>query len=275
MSEPVRWSDPRSKGPAAMRSLLRAARLEHPGADRLRKMSAGLGLTASAGAAEAATTSKVWAAALGLHGTKLAIVIASVAVVVAGGGLLRSQGSSRTARVETGAASASSPAGTPGPPFVPEPAVDRATTPVSGATTAAPAAPPRKAPPRSAYRAVPAGPTTPARPSPASPAPARAAPVAPATAAPSTEASLVQRARSALEADPAQALALADEADDRFPSGALVEERQVVAIEALVRLGRVDEARTRGSHFLRRFPASVHQRRVETLLGADPGTASP
>lgn len=85
----------------------------------------------------------------------------------------------------------------------------------------------------------------------------------------------MERARRALPDDPARALDLANFADDRYPSGSLVQEREVVAIEALVHLGRMDEARARGEHFLRRFPGSVHQRHVEGLLGADIGNQVP
>jgi outer membrane protein assembly factor BamD (BamD/ComL family) len=85
----------------------------------------------------------------------------------------------------------------------------------------------------------------------------------------------VQQARLALVDNPARALELADHADDRFPSGALVQEREVVAIEALVQLGRQDDARERAGRFLRRFPASVYQRHLEALLGFDTGVHGP
>ena len=85
----------------------------------------------------------------------------------------------------------------------------------------------------------------------------------------------MERARRALPDDPARALDLANLADDRYPSGSLVQEREVVAIEALMRLKRIDEARARGEHFLKRFPGSVHERHVEAVLGADIGNQGP
>jgi outer membrane protein assembly factor BamD (BamD/ComL family) len=43
----------------------------------------------------------------------------------------------------------------------------------------------------------------------------------------------------------------------RFPKGRLAEERESVAIQALVRLERHEEARRRASDFERRYPTSV------------------
>src|SRR5262249_8668637 len=52
------------------------------------------------------------------------------------------------------------------------------------------------------------------------------------------EVALLDRARAALASSPAQALALADEHAARFPHGKLGMEREMVAIDALRRLGR-------------------------------------
>lgn len=93
-------------------------------------------------------------------------------------------------------------------------------------------------------------------------APAPAAPVVDAE----TEAHFLDRARAALDTAPAQALSLTEEHARRFPSGALAQEREVVAIEALSRLGRVEAARQRAQRFLAAFPGSVHRRRLEALL---------
>jgi len=82
-----------------------------------------------------------------------------------------------------------------------------------------------------------------------------------------TEAHFLQRAQDALATGPAQALALAEAHASRFPAGTLGQEREVVAIQALVRLGRVEEARARGGRFLAAFPGSAHRRRLEALLG--------
>jgi hypothetical protein len=82
-----------------------------------------------------------------------------------------------------------------------------------------------------------------------------------------TEAHLLERAQDALASNAAQALALTQEHAARFPSGVLGQEREVVAIQALLKLGRVDEAKARGAAFVEAHPRSAHRRRVEALLG--------
>jgi hypothetical protein len=73
----------------------------------------------------------------------------------------------------------------------------------------------------------------------------------------------------ALEAsDPAQALAVAAEGDRRFASGLFVQERQAIAITALVRLGRGAEARARAEAFLAAHPRSSFAERIQRLTGA-------
>lgn len=81
-----------------------------------------------------------------------------------------------------------------------------------------------------------------------------------------SEAQLLQRAHDALQSGPARALELTREHAARFPSGVLAQEREVVAIEALVQLGRADEARTRAASFIQAYPGSAHRRRIEALV---------
>jgi hypothetical protein len=72
------------------------------------------------------------------------------------------------------------------------------------------------------------------------------------------ERSLVQGARMALvRGQPASALSLLSEHETRFPRGQLTEEREALRIEALVRLGRRDEARTRAARFRAAYPQSL------------------
>jgi hypothetical protein len=82
-----------------------------------------------------------------------------------------------------------------------------------------------------------------------------------------TEIALLDRARSEVAARPAEALRVLDEHRAGFPHGTLEQEREVLAIEALVRLGRRSEARARGDAFGRAFPTSAHRRRIAVLLG--------
>ena len=58
-------------------------------------------------------------------------------------------------------------------------------------------------------------------------------------------------------------------------SDRLDEQRDVAIIEALVRLGRTDEARERAARFLRIFPGSSRRREVAELVGFDPGKQNP
>jgi hypothetical protein len=104
-------------------------------------------------------------------------------------------------------------------------------------------------------------------------APAEAAP-APVTAEPTklpdkptppaapSEAELLEQARAALKSDPARALAKANETASRYPRGVLVQEREVIAIQALRKLGRSDDADRRAAAFSKAFPGSAFQRKL-------------
>jgi hypothetical protein len=83
---------------------------------------------------------------------------------------------------------------------------------------------------------------------------------------PAAELALIRRAHDALRASPARALEIAEEHRQRFAAGALVQEREVVAIEALVHLGRTEAARARAAAFHARWPRSAHGRRVDVLV---------
>lgn len=99
-----------------------------------------------------------------------------------------------------------------------------------------------------------------------------AAPSAPADAASRLrdEALLVRNAERLLGSDPARALALTEERRRRFPGGALGQEAEVVAINALLKLGRRDAAAARAKSFEASHPGSLHVRRIRALLGQDP-----
>jgi hypothetical protein len=77
------------------------------------------------------------------------------------------------------------------------------------------------------------------------------------------EVALVDRASRTLGSDANAALRLAEEHAQRFPNGALTQEREFVAIEALKLLGRTAEANDRIDRFRVRFPGSAHLRRLE------------
>jgi TolA-binding protein len=106
----------------------------------------------------------------------------------------------------------------------------------------------------------------------ASAQPASSAP-SPASARPSNsdltaERSLLDVARTALgRGDFANALVSADAHQKRFPKGALAEEREALAVQALAGAGRRDEARARAERFAKSFPGSILLPAVEAAGG--------
>ncbi|HMA95143.1 MAG TPA: hypothetical protein VKP30_20775 [Polyangiaceae bacterium] len=82
----------------------------------------------------------------------------------------------------------------------------------------------------------------------------------------SDEYRLLRAARDAVERDPARALSLVAQHARSFPKGMLGQEREAIAINALIRLGRMTEARERGSRFVRAYPGSPHAKRIEAAI---------
>jgi hypothetical protein len=82
-----------------------------------------------------------------------------------------------------------------------------------------------------------------------------------------SEADLLGQAQAALSSDPARALALSERHRSHFAHPLLTQEREVIAVEALGRLGRAGEAKARGERFLRLFPASAYRSKIESILG--------
>jgi outer membrane biosynthesis protein TonB len=87
----------------------------------------------------------------------------------------------------------------------------------------------------------------------------------PAPARPS-EAQLLSSAQSSLASDPARALKLTAEHRQLFPTGAFTQEREVIEIDALYRLGRKVEADRRATQFVARNPGSSYARRVKEMM---------
>jgi hypothetical protein len=79
---------------------------------------------------------------------------------------------------------------------------------------------------------------------------------------------LLFNARKAMRLQPLAAERLLDEHAARFPDGLLAPEREVLRIELLRRLGRKAEADQRLQEFERRYPNSIHLRRLKE--GAPP-----
>lgn len=85
------------------------------------------------------------------------------------------------------------------------------------------------------------------------------------------ERALLVEARQALSVgNGAGALDAVDRHASRFPSGRLGQEREVIAIRALVAAGRVSEARERAQRFKTNFPKSMALPAIDALLGTNP-----
>jgi len=94
--------------------------------------------------------------------------------------------------------------------------------------------------------------------------PEEAAPPEPASAR-EPEVDFLRRAQAALAASPSEALKMASDHPSVYPRGVLAQEREVIAIDALVRLGRRREAALRAEAFRSSFPRSAHLSRVAAL----------
>lgn len=249
MTDPKRWMDPESRSTAAERELIRAARSDLPDEDRVEGMGTRLAslLTGVQSAATGTTASSSGAVVKGVAGAGLKVAtaakIGAVAVMVLGVGA-----SGYFVRHRPPRAPASSSFAAP----VAQRATETASTPMVATSSGLQDSPPL------------------AQPAPVPPARSSSAPGSGATREPAvpgeSEVELLQSAQDALASDPARALSIATLDATRFPRGALAQERDVIAIEALVRLGRRDEARLRAARFERAFPRSAHHLRIEELL---------
>lgn len=214
--------------PAGLRKALRAAQADVGTDQQVARLAGKLGPLLGPAVPVATGT-----AAAASAGGALKLGLAALALIGAGGG----------AWLLSAPQSASPPAPTPPAavvaPVAPTPPAEPAPVAVPGpsdATTSEAAAPKAK----------------PAAPLPSKPTP----PAAP------SEADLLEQARTALKSDPSRALARANEAAQRYPRGVLVQEREVLAIQALRRLGRSAEADRRAEAFAKAFPGSAFQRKL-------------
>lgn len=236
-SEPIRWTEPGAAGPAELRTLFQAGVDDLPSDEQVAALARKLGpvLDPRAGAgpsgASGAVRAKLGLAALG------AVGLGVVAWVLASGPA-PAPAPSATAVVSDPAPHATprAPSVEPPAPLAPEPssAPDPSRAPVS-----------RESAPLSSVRAAAALPARPAE----------------------TEAEFLERARTALGQNPSVALSLANQHRARYPSGVLAEEREVIAIEALKRLGRSAEVERRIEAFVRRYPGSAYRKKLDSGAG--------
>jgi hypothetical protein len=80
------------------------------------------------------------------------------------------------------------------------------------------------------------------------------------------ETTLLVEAWKALATRPDEALAITDKHAARYPQSKLSQERERIAIEALVRLGRAAEAKPRAARLLEAAPRSAYRRKIERLV---------
>jgi hypothetical protein len=120
--------------------------------------------------------------------------------------------------------------------------------------------------PKPRVRLAPAKPhASPAAAEPAAPEPAP--PVAPSAPPTISEVALLEQARAALRAgDTAHALVLVEQDATLYPDGVLVEEREALAIETLIKLGRRDEAVAKWTKFATSYPHSNYHARLQRLI---------
>ena len=91
--------------------------------------------------------------------------------------------------------------------------------------------------------------------------------VAPAVGvSPDAELTLLEQAQATLDRDPTTALALAEQHAKLYPRGLFAQEREILAIEALLKLRQRSAALSRAKDFAQRYPDSPHTRRVRSLL---------
>jgi hypothetical protein len=291
MTDPKRLIDPRSGAPAPLRKLLSAARTEFPDEARLDKLEARIGVlvggvAAGAGSAVGGGTSPgAVAAGAGIPGLMKVSAAVAVALAVGGGALVENLAWMRpsaaeskpevTARVRP--ASSSPAIDRPRDTSASRPTKPLALAPPPASTTYGGAAQPEpeRSPEKTRLPSVAGA----ARPSAAfgnsgTPTSADAPPPEAHVDHPQeTEIDLLQAAQAALQADPGAAVRLADRHAVLFPTGTLAQEREVIAIEALVKLHLLDEARDRAARFFRAYPNSAHRPRIESVLKNDSGDA--
>ncbi|MDD9933104.1 MAG: hypothetical protein OXT09_05850 [Myxococcales bacterium] len=153
------------------------------------------------------------------------------------------------------------------PPSSANPEPGRLAPLAAGMSPTRPAVAARPAPAEPPSRAEMEAVKVPPKPPRARPTRARALPGEPPTVLdPETELELLRRAQRALGRSPSRALALARRHARDYPSGVFAQEREVVAIEAQLKLRRSGVALERAQRFVERFPHSPHLHRVQALV---------
>jgi TolA-binding protein len=82
------------------------------------------------------------------------------------------------------------------------------------------------------------------------------------------EATLLNQAHAVMASDPRKAHEFASAHAKRYPRGQLAAERELILVQALVKLGRVREAEARGRALRKSAPSSIYGERLDTILKA-------
>jgi hypothetical protein len=82
-----------------------------------------------------------------------------------------------------------------------------------------------------------------------------------------SELAVLSEARAALGANPSRALALTERHRSEYPKSALVQERELIAITALARLGQTASAQQRAQRFRAAYPRSAYLKQIDRVLG--------
>jgi hypothetical protein len=249
--EPERWSAQSGDGDAEeLLAGIRAARAEGPSAEQLARMRAALSLPASLPPAAG-------------PGWLLKLIVGALVVAGASFGAWRALQPDEIAPPVSQSAAKEVPQSAPGaePPVLDrDAALEPAVAPAPQVESPSALAKPKRA----------AAPRRAAENGPRAPEPAEGAPVDV-----EAELAILRPARAHVRSAPKRALELVAEHARRYPRGALIEEREVIAIEALLTSARVDDAAARARSFFADYPRSAHARRVRSLLDqAGAGTSA-
>ncbi|HMI92184.1 MAG TPA: hypothetical protein VK509_12500 [Polyangiales bacterium] len=250
--DPTRWAHGAPDAPSDFEALLRADERVAPSAAQLARVLDGLAAqlpalsTLRSPAAPAATAAVV-------HKGLLPLIFGALALLGIAGAVL----------LLRAPASPVQPAAPATAPTITPPAAE---SPPARVAPAAPAAEPASTAPAARANAARAS----AARSPASSVqPVRASALG-ASEDPMAELTLLELAQRVLRRDPEEALALAESHRARFERGALAQEREMIAIEALLRLKRRAQAERRARAFTQRYPQSSHGPRLRDLLRSSP-----
>jgi hypothetical protein len=82
-----------------------------------------------------------------------------------------------------------------------------------------------------------------------------------------SEVELLRKARTALSSSPREAFALTEAHREHYPQGVFAQERDALAIEALMRAGDMTAARRLARRFVDKFPSSPHAHRFREAMG--------